>query len=401
MDSRSYIKLTGNLTNITGTTGGTCVNLPIAEPFKTKIINIGYWNMDASSQDTRVVSTGVPLAKIRNVDVMIRGDNCELVKIEKNSGNWEIGGYLKVCCCPTNNVQVEIGRNDYAGAAFRTSNYNCDYWNRGWVTVLYSNIVSPSGITGIASNIQATCMSIDDNKVTFKGNDYTVCEYGVVYSQSTSNPTISNSKVCTLSDIAYNVPYSKIITGLNDSTMTYFRMYAKNSEEVGYGQVCCQMTLSAVTLTDVYIGLMECYDNTTPQHKDGLITIKNSVGDIVELGTGQCVEVSLDYHQLAQNSGDVACIQILKSCNGGGYYYEYPFTPPPYTTYYSEGGINQYEGSGTGSIMLRKGDCICWVNDISGTGYGGQLRSDFWISNLVGTSITAHCDGSYTYVHLP
>jgi len=72
MDSRSYIKLTGNLlgytlpTGSTGTTGSTIITGETT-PTAVKKINLGGWNMNSSSNLTRNVSSGVPLSKILSV----------------------------------------------------------------------------------------------------------------------------------------------------------------------------------------------------------------------------------------------------------------------------------------------------------------------------------------------
>jgi hypothetical protein len=379
MDSRSYIKLTGNLTNITGTTGstytGTTPTLYI-NPTLTKRINLGYWNMDSNSNTTKNVSTGVPLSKVINVDAIIISDGGELFKIEKSSSNWESAGYVKVCNAPTTNAVVSVTHNDAGSSFFRQTGFNSGSINRGWVVLTYSGIQKPSGTTGTVAGLTSTSFSVNNNKVIHDGGS-PICQYGVVWSTNPT-PTLSNgTPFFTTAPIGVNVPYSKTLSPVPDSSTIYFRQYAKNCEETGYGNICSVVTPAVPPTTTTQYEIYECYGNTTPQHKDGLITLTPPL-----TSASQCVTIHINYHQLAQNSGDVACIQILKSCNGGSYYYEYPFTPPAYTTYYGEGGINQYEGNGTGSIVLRKGDCICWVNDISGYGYFGQLRSDFQINTI-------------------
>jgi hypothetical protein len=393
MDSRSYIKLTGNLTNITGATGTTGTTyVPPIEPIKYKLIGIGYWNMQTGPINKQF-QAGMPLSKIRGVTATIRSDGGSLYSIGQPSGNWEVAGYVRVLETVPTNPWIDVVINDAESSFFQSSGFDSGSVCRGWVTLQYSGIQPPSGTTGTVANLTPTSFNVNGNKVTNNGGS-PICQYGVVWSTN-SNPTLSNgTPFYTNAVIGTNVPYNKTLSPLPDGSTIYFRQFAKNCEETGYGNICSQVTPPMGIPTDVYVGLMECYDNTTFQHKDGLITISPP------LGTGQCVEVSLDFHQLAQNSGDVACIQIMKSCNGGPYYYEYPFTPPAQTTYYGEGGINQYEGNGTGTITLRKGDCACWIDDVSGPDYPNQLRSDFYISNLVGTSVTVHPD-SNQYVHVP
>jgi hypothetical protein len=400
MDSRSYIKLTGNLTNITGTTGTTGTTyVPPILPLKTCYISLGSWDMSAghSANVDRCVTipSSIPRTKIRQVNAIIytdAGPTGDIYSFETVNSDWEVSGQIRV---DSANNRIVLTRNHMG--LFCQSGFNGYVPSRGKVGITYSNIQPPSGTTGAVQlpSLQPTNFWVAGNKVTNDGGS-PICQFGVVWSTS-STPTLSNgTAVCINGVVGTNVPYNMYLSPLPDGADIYFRQYAKNCEETGYGNICCQHTPTASIPTDVYVGLMECYSNTTPQHKDGLITISPA------LGTGQCVEVSLDFHQLAQNSGDVACIQIMKSCNGGPYYYEYIFTPPAQTTYYGEGGINQYEGNGTGTITLRKGDCACWIDDISGSGYGGQLRSDFYISNLVASpgTLTAHPD-SNQYVHLP
>lgn len=384
MDSRSYIKLTGNLTNITGTTGttgSTVINM-LQQSMKTKTVNIGYWNMDASSQNNRVVSTGVPYSKIRDFDAVIVSDENEQFKIHMASSNWEVAGYAKLCCTPTNNAVVEVVRNDAASSRFRSTAFNCDYKNRGWVVVTYSNIQPPSGTTGVAANVLPTTMNVNANVITNNGND-TLTEYGVVYSQSTSTPTISACKVCTTGAIAVGTPYNKTITGLADATTTYFRAYARNCEEVGYGSVCSQLMPAAPPATDVtvYLDIVNSYG----QDANGFIHVNET------LSTGQYVTVQLSTMQTAENNGDSAAFRVYSASTVGGYFTEiYPISPNPIINYYCASAY------GNGSINIYKNSCICWCNAVQSGGGYNPLCSQFVISAIGGSvGIIPHTDYPY------
>ena len=135
MDSRSYIKLTGNLlgytfpTGSTGTTGSTIITGETT-PTAVKKINLGGWNMNKNSELSRVVSTGVPLSKVLSVEVVIQSDSGELFKIEKSSSNWETAGYAKVCNTPTNNAVISVTHNDWGNSFFRQSGFENNIWRQ-------------------------------------------------------------------------------------------------------------------------------------------------------------------------------------------------------------------------------------------------------------------------------
>lgn len=116
---------------------------------------------------------------------------------------------------------------------------------------------SPSVSTGCAYCVYDTGMRLSGSSVTNKGG-LSIAEYGVIYTQ---NSTYGNSscmvyeaypskvlKKSYLSDISVGttfftgtVPQVSII-GLNPSTVTYYRAFAKNSTGTGYGVIKTQTT---------------------------------------------------------------------------------------------------------------------------------------------------------------
>jgi hypothetical protein len=379
MDSRSYIKLTGNLTNVTGTTGSTgTTNITLAQPLKTCYINIGAWDM---AHPNRGHSTAIPssiaINKIRSFDATIFSNGGDIYPFA--FADWSPSGRIHAnvaSCC------LDLERDD--GGFFTQSAFYGSSVNRGRVAITYSNIKPPSGTTGIAANVLATSMNVNANVITNAGND-TICEYGVVYSQATSTPTISNGKVCTTGEITIGAPYNKSISGLADATTTYFRAYAKNSEEVGYGVVCSQLMPAAPPATDVNVCLNIC--NAYGQYADGYI-------DVLEtLATGQYVTVQVTTMQTAENNGDSAGFRIYSASTVGGYFYEiYPISPNPQINYYCS---NAY---GVGCINIYKNSCICWCNAVQSGGGYNPLCSQFVI-NAIGGSVGIIPHTQYPYMN--
>lgn len=398
MDSRSYIKLTGNLleggiippvTGSTGTTGSTIITGETT-PVAIKKFNLGGWNMNSSSNLTKNISTGVPLSKIITVDAIIKSDGGELFKIEKSSSNWETAGYIKVCNTPTANAVVSVTHNDAGSSFFRQSGFDSTSINRGWVIVTYSNIQPPTINTGNVPSLTSTSIVVNGNVILNNGGSE-ICEYGVVWSQSNSNPTITTgTKVCTLGTIAAGVPYNKTLSGLQDTTNTWFRAYAKNCEETGYGIIKQQMTCSAATPTNTYLGVQAI--NEYGQYADGYITL-NEVYDTYatcknNLGAAQCVQILINYNQSAQNSGDLAELRLY-CCPFGGYYSEIYLTPPATTD------NARYYGSGGGTFWLCKGEAICWQNQVSSGGGYAELCSRLYVTVASAVNITASSDSCY------
>ena len=117
-------------------------------------------------------------------------------------------------------------------------------------------LAKPTVITGNANLISTTGMVISANTVTNKGIPATILEYGILYSQNGTYGTTANlvygnippvGKISTCGNTG-SLPYlyDKTITGLANNTMTYYRAFAKNSTDYGYGQVYCATTLPPV-----------------------------------------------------------------------------------------------------------------------------------------------------------
>jgi hypothetical protein len=385
MDSRSYIKLTGNLTNITGstgTTGGTVINM-LQQPLKTCIVNIGYWNMNHGTGGfTRgkalPLPTSIATNKVRGVDAFICADSgggfYPMVWAAGTNLN-DVGGRVWI----DNSRNIQLERND--NGFFNASGFQ-GVGNRGFATVLYSNIKPPSGTTGVAANVLPTTMNVNTNIVTNNGND-TLTEYGVVFSQITSTPTISACKVFTAGDIAIGTPYNKSISGLADNTVTYFRAYAKNCEEVGYGVVCSQLMPAAPPATDVTVCLNVVSEYG--QDSNGFIEVLDP------LATGQYVTVQLNTMQTAENNGDSAAFRVYSASTVGGYFYEiYPITPSPVINYYCS------NANGSGYINIYKNSCVCWCNSVQSGGGYNPLCSRFMIHAVGGSvGIIPHTGSPY------
>jgi len=116
-------------------------------------------------------------------------------------------------------------------------------------------ITKPTMTTGSAVAVCETCMDICNNKVTNKGGTC-IKEYGLLYTQSgiwgtAGNLTYNNypatvCKITCCADIPTGTSYftgsACSITGLADSTMTYYRAYSISTAGIGYGTVKCQVT---------------------------------------------------------------------------------------------------------------------------------------------------------------
>jgi hypothetical protein len=375
--NRSYIKIVGNLSggSITGTTATTTTNI---EQIRTKMVNIGGWNMNTNIR-TRVVSTDVLLCKVRGVTASIRSDSGEIFPLTYPNGNWELAGCLKVCNTPTINTTVEIGRND--GYFFDQSAFGNAINNRGWIAIQYSTITGATLTTGTVSALAGTSFNVDNNIVTNNGNA-PICEYGVVYSQATSNPTISSCKVCTVGAIAVGTPYTKTISGLQDSTLTYFRAYARNCEEIGYGIIksCTTAVLPLPTLVTINLNQINNFGIQT----DGYVDISPS------LGLGQYICMSVVYHQTV---ADFGCSQIRMYCrpNGNPFFSEITAVIDPAFCMCTDSV--QFCRNGGGQAYIGYGDCLCYINFSDGN--TGSC-SDFSIhpfSSSIGLSvITGSCN---------
>ena len=90
------------------------------------------------------------------------------------------------------------------------------------------SVTTSSSVTNITTN-----NAIAGGTVTSDGNGR-ITERGIVYSSTTTSPTVTNSSKVTHSTSSTG-SFTVYLTGLNPDTRYYFRAYAKNSEGTGYG----------------------------------------------------------------------------------------------------------------------------------------------------------------------
>ena len=93
---------------------------------KTKIINIGTWNMDTT--DYVLIAHGLTLAKIRYISAIIRADANDFWYPLNLGGNgqWLVGA---------TNIQLSrVGSGSFDSTDFDTMG---DDGNRGWITITY------------------------------------------------------------------------------------------------------------------------------------------------------------------------------------------------------------------------------------------------------------------------
>lgn len=98
---------------------------------KTKIIDIGDWNMDSTASVN--IAHGLTLANIRSVVVNVRDDTTSSLRDITNEfsvdssitdGAWSLG---------STNVTIER----VAAGGFDSAGYNATSFNRGWITITY------------------------------------------------------------------------------------------------------------------------------------------------------------------------------------------------------------------------------------------------------------------------
>jgi len=117
-------------TNADGTAWN-CVTMPIGN-LKTKVIEIGFWNMD--SYETKTVSHGLTGSKIRSVAVIIRnddGNNRYTFPIGYSITDGENAGWIARI---DNTHIVMLARR---GGMFDGVNFDLMGFNRGWITIWY------------------------------------------------------------------------------------------------------------------------------------------------------------------------------------------------------------------------------------------------------------------------
>jgi len=100
---------------------------------KIKIIEMGDWNMDTSSNKT--VAHGLTLAKIRQVACLIRSDSDAFrYPLEYEGGTGAPGGTYRIDA-----TNVDMDRT--ASGPFDGVGYDSTSYNRGWVTITYEDTV--------------------------------------------------------------------------------------------------------------------------------------------------------------------------------------------------------------------------------------------------------------------
>ena len=116
-------------------TSGTCSQVCIGSDcqlswgLKTKIINIGDWNMVATSSAGR--PHGLSLLNIRDVQAIIRDDSDGLyLKIDSSTYAGAINGNIFVT-----SSAVSMTRRE--GGGFDSTNYDETSFNRGWILITY------------------------------------------------------------------------------------------------------------------------------------------------------------------------------------------------------------------------------------------------------------------------
>lgn len=98
----------------------------------------------------------------------------------------------------------------------------------------------PTVVTGTVGTAGETTGAVNGSNVTLNGT-FTVTERGIVYSSTTDDPTIADSKQASGSGLG---TYNTSLTGLAPETTYYARSYATNSFGTGYGSVVTFKTLA-------------------------------------------------------------------------------------------------------------------------------------------------------------
>ena len=98
----------------------------------TKVVDIGDWDMDATAAPT--VAHGLTFSKIRTVKVMVRNDaDTILIDLKGFDGSTTTpAGYYYVL-----GASIQLGR--VAGKGFDNTSYNSTSYNRGWITIQYTD----------------------------------------------------------------------------------------------------------------------------------------------------------------------------------------------------------------------------------------------------------------------
>lgn len=99
----------------------------------------------------------------------------------------------------------------------------------------------PTVVSGTASSIATQAANFNGNEVTLDGT-FSVTERGVVFSSTTNDPTIANTKV--VGPGTGLGTYNVSLSSLAPETTYYIRAYATNSMGTGYGAVQSFKTLA-------------------------------------------------------------------------------------------------------------------------------------------------------------
>lgn len=135
----------------TGTAAGTTYNItvgnfrdwvidavpPYVPPLLTKVVNIGGWDMDVSSDTTKEVSLGVARNKIRSIVVVIQSNSYGLYTFAAPAGNDEVRQWWRVMTEAAYASNARIKMYSENGGYFDQSAFNGTSINRGYITVWY------------------------------------------------------------------------------------------------------------------------------------------------------------------------------------------------------------------------------------------------------------------------
>jgi len=95
---------------------------------KTKIIQIGDWDMDTNA--TKVVAHGLTVSKIRSVNVNVIEDS----GVFRSNLDFNVGG---ACQGAFSWDATNVNMNRLAAGVFDTTDYNATGFNRGFITIHY------------------------------------------------------------------------------------------------------------------------------------------------------------------------------------------------------------------------------------------------------------------------
>jgi hypothetical protein len=100
---------------------------------KTKVIEIGDWDMDATPNIN--VAHGVVAANIRTVFVMISNDEAPLFYFDLSKANSSgvVDGFFQIDV----NTGTDIFLERRTGGSFDSTSFNATPFNRGWITIVY------------------------------------------------------------------------------------------------------------------------------------------------------------------------------------------------------------------------------------------------------------------------